>query len=161
MMFLLYFANKSGQLILQITTYTKHFSITFLQSLRKEGKGNLPNASDALQDDDIDAMYEKKLLGMHNPDTLLRTLHRNNMTFFGIRANTENHHLRWGDIQLSQDTHAGLQFLEYKTERATKTRTGSNPRNIRKVHTLLSCLSISIDKGHITLNCISLIFILY
>jgi hypothetical protein len=74
-----------------------------------------------------------KLLGNETPESLLRTLHRNNMTYFGLRANTEHRNMCWGDVVTGLDGSCGLQFLEYKTERATKTRTGLNPRNKRQV----------------------------
>ena len=101
------------------------------QSLRAKGRGNRPKASDGFSDDDIDLFYEKGLLGESNPDTLLQTLHRNNMVYFGIRANTENRNLCWGDVELDADEK--VRYLIYKTERITKTRPGENPRNVRQV----------------------------
>jgi len=105
-----------------------------LQLLRKEGKGSLPQASDPFLDEDIETFYQKGLLGNDNPEALLRTLHRNNMTFFGLRANQEHRNLCWGDVRLAYDSSCGRQYLEYRTERATKTRTGLNPRNKRQVY---------------------------
>ena len=107
-----------------------------LQSLRKEGKGSLPQASAPFTDEDIDQFYKHNLLGNSNPMSLLRTLHRNNMSYFGLRANQEHRDSCFGDIVLGHDAESGLKFLEYKTERATKTRTGLNPRNKRQVYFL-------------------------
>ena len=104
------------------------------QKIRKEGKGNLPHASDSLTDKDIDIFYEKSLLGTNNPDALLRTLHRNNMTFFGMRSANEHRNLRWGDVKLNEDASSGLKYLEFITERVTKTRQGENPRNRRQIN---------------------------
>ena len=101
--------------------------------MRKEGKGNLPKAADAFVDEDIEKFYEQNLLGNDNPEAMLRTLHRNNMTFFGLRANQEHRDLCWGDVSLGFDAACNLNFLEYRTERVTKTRTGINPRNKRQV----------------------------
>lgn len=41
---------------------------------------------------------------------------------FGIRGGTENHKLKWSDIQLLEDE-TGREYLEF-TERDTKTGTG-------------------------------------
>lgn len=101
--------------------------------MAKQGGGNLPEASESVNDDDINRLYELKLLGNDSPHALLRTLHRNNMMFFGLRANTEHRNLCWGDIQMGFDASLSLEYLEYRTERVTKTRTGSNPRNKRQV----------------------------
>lgn len=40
--------------------------------------------------------------------------------------------LCWGDVKLKQ-TPDGKEYLEYSVERQTKTRTGSDPRDIRKI----------------------------
>jgi hypothetical protein len=108
-----------------------NYSFFPFQSLRKDGKGNLPNAAHAFTDEDIDLFFKKELLGNSNPDSLLRTMHRNLMMFFGLRANQEHRDLCWGDVVLGVDD--GLEFIEYRTERSTKTRTGANPRNTRQV----------------------------
>jgi hypothetical protein len=104
------------------------------QHLRKSGLGNLPRASAPLTDADITKFYEMGLLGNGNPDSLLRSLHRNNMTFFGMRANLEHRNLCWGDVVLEVDPDSGLRYLELRTERVTKTRQGENPRNKRQVN---------------------------
>jgi hypothetical protein len=54
------------------------------------------------------------------------------MTYFGLRANQEHRSLCWGDVVEGQDE-TGLAYIEYRTERTTKTRTGMNPRNKREV----------------------------
>lgn len=108
-----------------------NYSFYLFQSLRKDGKGNLPNAANAFTDEDIDIFYTKELLGNCNPNSLLRTMHRNLMMFFGLRANQEHRDLCWGDVVLGVDD--GHEYIEYRTERSTKTRTGANPRNTRQV----------------------------
>ena len=82
---------------------------------------------DSLTEKDIDIFYEKGLLGCGSAESLLRTLHRNNMTFFGMHANQEHRNLCWGDIVLRTDPETNLKYLELKTERITKTRQGENP----------------------------------
>ena len=106
----------------------------YIQALKKDGKGNRPKAADTLEDRDINLYYEKGLLGNHAPYPLLRTLHKNHMIFFGMRANAEHRSLRWGDVVLGVDEER--KYIEYRTERCTKTRTGQEPRNTRQVGNL-------------------------
>ena len=44
------------------------------KQLKKEGKGNRPNAAEALSDDEISILYEKNLLGISNGEALINTL---------------------------------------------------------------------------------------
>ena len=100
--------------------------------LKKMGKGNLPKRADSLTDDEIDQLYGVRQLGKQNPASVLNTLWLNNTVHFGLRSVTEHHAITWGDVSLHTDAETGAQWLEYN-ERQTKTRTGENPRDIRKV----------------------------
>jgi hypothetical protein len=44
------------------------------KKLKKEGKGNKPNAAQALADNEINTLYEQNLLGISNAEALLNTL---------------------------------------------------------------------------------------
>ncbi len=103
----------------------------YFQQLKSVGKGNSPHATDTFLDSDINIFYQMDLLGTKSTLSLLRSLHRNNMMYFGLRANREHHSLCWGDIIL-KESESG-KYLEYRTERLTKTRPGENPRNKRQV----------------------------
>ena len=48
-----------------------------------------------------------------------------------MRTEKETHDLCCGDIDLKQDDD-GSEYIVYTQERQTKTRTGSNPRDVRK-----------------------------
>ena len=100
--------------------------------LKKMGKRNLPKRADSLTDDEIDQLYGVRQLGKHNPASVLNTLWLNNAVHFGLRSVTEHHAITWGDVSLHTDAETGAQWLEYN-ERQTKTRTGENPRDVRKV----------------------------
>ncbi len=50
----------------------------------------------------------------------------------GLRGGKEQRDLKWGDVLLKKDTE-GKEYLEYNTERQTKTQTGENPMNRRSV----------------------------
>ncbi|XP_071157837.1 uncharacterized protein KIAA1958-like [Mytilus edulis] len=91
--------------------------------LRQSGKGNKPKKAEPLTKEEIDILYQKKLLGAANPRALTNTVFLNNSMFFGMRSRLEHQNLRWGNIDL-KTTSAGEKYLEF-TERATKTRSGA------------------------------------
>ena len=99
------------------------------KDLKRKGKGNKPNASVAISEDDIQVLYEKKLLGTERPEALLNTLWLNNTTQFGLRGCKE--HRCWGDVKLKK-TSTGVEFLEYG-ERQTKTRLGDDTNDVRPI----------------------------
>jgi hypothetical protein len=51
---------------------------------------------------------------------------------FGLRGGKEQRDLKWGDITLKTES-SGKEYLEYSTERQTKTRPGDNSANTRSV----------------------------
>ena len=120
----------------------------------------MPKASDPLLDEDIKHFYDLQLLGNANPESLLRTLHRNSMTYFGLRANEEHRSLCWGDVILGKDPVTKMEYIEYKTERLTKTRTGMNPRNKRQVSQNLEINLISFNMTKLS-NRINHYFLFY
>ena len=97
------------------------------KQLKRHGLGNRPKATTALTDDEIEILFDKKLLGSSSPQALLNTLWLNNMIHFGLRECKQQKELRWEDIVLKTDCD-GKKYLEY-FERQTKTRTGEDPRN--------------------------------
>lgn len=101
------------------------------KELKKQGKGNKPNASVALTTSELNTLYEKSLLGTRSPESLLNTLWLNNTMHFGLRGCKEHRDMCWGDVKLKQ-TADGEEFLEFN-ERQTKTRTGSDCRDVRKI----------------------------
>ena len=68
------------------------------KELKKQGKGNKPNASVALTSAEPNTLYEKSLLGTQNPEALLNTLWLNNTMHFGLRGCKEHRDICWGDI---------------------------------------------------------------
>ena len=101
------------------------------KDLKQKGKGNKPNASVALTEEEIKLLYDKELLGTSTPEALLNTIWFNNTIHFGLRGCKEHRNMCWDDVQLRQTTN-GEEFLEY-SERQTKTRTGENPRDVRQI----------------------------
>ena len=102
------------------------------KDLKQKGKGNKPNASVALTEEEIKLLYDKELLGTSTPEalSLLNTIWFNNTIHFGLRGCKEHRNMCWGDVQLHQSTN-GEEFLEY-SERQTKTQTGENPQDVRQ-----------------------------
>ena len=61
---------------------------------------------------------------MHSLHGLLNKMWLNNTKRFGMRGVTENHNMKWGNVELKKDQNE-LEFLEFH-ERDTKTNTGNS-----------------------------------
>ena len=72
--------------------------------LKKQGKGNKPNTSVAMTEDEIILLYEKGLLGMSRPEAILNTAWLNNSLHFGLSGIKEHHDMQWGDVKLCKTT---------------------------------------------------------
>ncbi|XP_068747374.1 uncharacterized protein KIAA1958-like, partial [Montipora capricornis] len=103
------------------------------RDLKRKGKGNKPNASSALREENIQVLYEKDLLGSSTAEALLNTLWFNDTIHFGLRGCKEHREMCWGDVKLCQ-TSTGQEYLEFN-ERETKTRSGNDPWNVRAIAT--------------------------
>ena len=101
------------------------------KELKKAGKGNKDRAAAPLSDVEVDILYEKNLLGVSSPESVLNTLWLNNTVHFGLRGCQEHRQMCWGDVKLCRDS-LEKEYLEYN-ERQTKTRTGADPSDVRKV----------------------------
>ena len=94
------------------------------KSLVKEGRGNKPNASRELTDEEEAKLLETGEFGNHNPLALQRTLLWFLSMQFGFRTRDESRKLCWGDIVLDVDAVTGREVLVCTVERASKTRQG-------------------------------------
>ena len=102
------------------------------KELKKQGKGNRPCKADPLTDEDVDLLYEKKMLGPYTPISVISTLWLNNTIHFGLRGGIYEHRsISWGDITVKKSDD-GREYMELQ-ERQTKTRPGDNPRDVRPV----------------------------
>lgn len=99
------------------------------KQLKSIGKGNKPDSADPLTD--TEQWYCDGVLGNITPRALLNTVWLNNCIFFGMMPGKEQRDLCWGDLELKVDAQV-VRYVEFCTERQTKTRTGENPRNIRE-----------------------------
>ena len=108
---------------------TRKVILSKQKELKKKGKGNKPNTSVASTSDELNTLYEKGLLGTGNPEALLNTLWLNNTMRFGLKGCKEHRDICWGDVKLNE-TADGKEYLKFD-ERQTKTRTGSDCRDVR------------------------------
>ncbi|WAQ93824.1 hypothetical protein MAR_006295 [Mya arenaria] len=88
------------------------------KSLKRLGKGNKPLKASPITDEEINMLYEKKILGPSSAASLLNTVWINKC-------------IQWGDVELKTSS-SGLAYLALN-ERQTKTRTGSNIKDVRDV----------------------------
>uniref|UniRef100_A0A8W8NL87 ZMYM2-like/QRICH1 C-terminal domain-containing protein n=1 Tax=Magallana gigas TaxID=29159 RepID=A0A8W8NL87_MAGGI len=114
-----------------IFTATKQALKAKQKDLKQKGKGNRPQKVDPLSDDDINILYDSRVLGVTSPQSLLNTVWFNNAIHLGLRGHQEHYNLCWGDISLHKNPD-GTEYLQHY-ERQTKTRTGANTRDTRKV----------------------------
>ena len=100
------------------------------KELTKNGLGNKPNATRPLTDEEVNKLYEKGYFGLDSPVPLQRLMWWCLTTQFGYRARDETRKLLFGDIKLCRDED-GQKYLEWDTERGTKTRTGESSSHQR------------------------------
>ena len=97
------------------------------KQLRRTGKGQKPNKALGLTETQIQKLWDEKQLGCETPHSLLRTVWFNNTMFFGWRARDEHHRVKFGDFQIEREEGPqGKEYVEWITERGSKTRTGEN-----------------------------------
>ena len=101
------------------------------RDLKRKGKGNKPNASASLSEEDIEVLYEKDLLGSSTAEALLNTVWFNNTIHFRLQGCNEHREMCWEDVKLCQ-TSTGQELFEFN-ERETKTPSGNDPRNVRAI----------------------------
>ena len=104
------------------------------RELRKQGKGNNPNATVALANEDIERIFDENQFGIHDPDVLSRTMWFLLTLHFGHRARHEARQMKFGDIVLRKDEASGEEYLEWSTERESKTHHGDENEQGRSFH---------------------------
>ena len=101
------------------------------RELKKQGKGNKPNATVALTNEDIERIFDENQFGTHDPDVLSRTMWFLLTLHFGHRARHEARQMKFGDIVLRKDGVSGEEYLEWSTEKESKTRHGEENEHQR------------------------------
>ena len=80
------------------------------KQLTKLGKGNKPNATRPLSNEEVDLLYRCGYFGSENPASLQRTVWWQITKHFGHRARDESRQLKFGDIKIEKNP---LTYTEY------------------------------------------------
>ena len=94
------------------------------KQLTKQGLGNKPNAARALEQHEVDKLYETGFFGTSPPISSQRTMWWKISLLFGYRGRDESTKLLFCNIKLVHDELKNEDYLEWDTERSTKTRSG-------------------------------------
>ena len=81
------------------------------KSLVASGKGNNPETTRALTDEEEDLFFASGQFGDSGPEVLQRTLWWLLSLQFGFRARDESRKLRWGDVQLQKKLMTATKYL--------------------------------------------------
>ena len=109
------------------------------KSLRKKGKGNLPNKSDALTNKETNMLFEKGAAGKHHP-TALRNAIQIFSLILGRRGSGEQRSLCFGDMHIIVVN--GHQFLTLNGfKRVSKSRQGEEGEDVRDIRHGVGVLS--------------------
>ena len=92
------------------------------KQLRKLGLGNCPNAMRELSEEEVNLLFDQNYFGFSSGETVQRTVWWFLSLHFGWRGRDEARKVCWGDVVLKGG--AGGEYLEWDTERGTKTRDG-------------------------------------
>ena len=104
--------------------------------VHEHGKGNKPQAAQAIDEDEEDTLFEAGEFGDSNPVALQRTVWWFLSLNFGFRARDESRKLRWGDVQLQQQKD-GQEILVWLAERGQKIQPSPASGNERTRITVL------------------------
>ena len=77
------------------------------RELRNQGKGNKPDATVALANEDIERIFDENQFSIHDLDVLSRTMWFLLTLHFGHRARHEARQMTFGDIVLRKDEASG------------------------------------------------------
>lgn len=89
-----------------------------LKALKKDGKGNKPNAAEALTDEVIEKLWQTGALGVHSGEALTNANFLNISQHFGFRGRQEHHQLKFGDVEII--TTNGQKCVQWSVERLRK-----------------------------------------
>ena len=102
------------------------------KELKRLGKGNRLREAASLDQEEIDLLFKKGVMGIHSPQALINTLWFNNCLHFNIRGGKAHRNLRLEDVVFKTDCN-GKGYLEYSAERQKRTRPGDNSLDRRQI----------------------------
>jgi len=95
-----------------------------MKRLQAKGLGSYHKQAEPLTIKDEDSLWEKKILGDHNPESLLNTMIYMNGLYFALRSGDEHRNLRHSPCQIQIVERPGERaYLKY-TEDISKNRPG-------------------------------------
>ena len=95
------------------------------KNLVVQGKGNRPNATRSLTEEEEEKLFQSGTFGAANPVALQRTIWWILSLYFGFRAPDQSRKLCWGDVSLQKDPiQDGREMLVWLNDWGTKTRKG-------------------------------------
>ena len=80
--------------------------------LRKQGKGNILNATVAMTNEDVEIIFEEYQFGVHEPEVLARTMWLLLTLHFGHRARHESRQMKFSGIALKKGECRGAKHPE-------------------------------------------------
>ena len=95
--------------------------------LKGQGKGNKPNAAEALEPLDIQKFWDEGALARDDPDQLQQTLLWLTSTHMGTRGCDEHHKFQLGDFTIKSSPDG--EYIEFSAEKGTKTRSGETVKS--------------------------------
>ena len=101
------------------------------KQLKSIDKGNKLNAAAENSDQDLKTMYDKQVLGISSPSSIIYTTWLVYILQFGMRSGKETHDIKWGEFDFRSDDD-GAEYIIYTQEHQTKTRTGSSTQDVRR-----------------------------
>ena len=105
--------------------------------LKKQGLGNRPGRSVALEPHEEQVLWDKGVLGCSTPFSLQFTIWFNLTLLMGLRGRDEHRCMKFGDISLHTDAE-GLEYISL-LERGSKTRDGTLPSDLRPTTQKIYC----------------------
>ena len=95
-----------------------------MKRLQSKGLGSTHKQAEPITEDEEELLWEKKILGGHNPEALLRTMIFTNGLYFALRSGDEHRNLRQNPCQIQVvEKQGGRPHLRY-TEDISKNRPG-------------------------------------
>ena len=95
------------------------------KDLKQKGLGNIPNAAQPLETQDIEKMWSSGAIGLQNPRSLFHLVWWNNVTHLGMRGFKEQH-----ECQISDFTVTELSTLNTKSDNRRTARETNRLRQI-------------------------------
>lgn len=107
------------------------------RQLKKQGLGNRPNRSVALEETEEEIMWQKGVLGSSSAFSMQFSIWFHLTLLMGLRGRDEHRAMRFGDIQIKKDS-TGQEYMTL-IERNSKTRDGSVPNDSRETQQKIFC----------------------